>query len=194
MRCHGPCRSGSAGMSCPGKKDGVMNHLAKKVFSRTCRILLPFLVVQLLAAATLDTGQGEPPLEPRDGEDTTLDEVIKAQAGNETAFTTLYYSYHRRIYYYLLRMVGNPEDASDLTAETFAKAWRGIPGILDGRRFSSWLYSIATHVGLDHLRRRKRDQALWGSTDEDLSDEHTARFESRIEEQELVRLALAQLA
>lgn len=168
-----------------------MNHLAKKVFSRTCHIVLPLLVVLLLAVTALDTGQGEPPPE---GEETILDAVRKAQAGDETSFTTLYHCYHRRIYYYLLRMVGNPEDASDLAAETFAKAWQRIPGILDGRRFSGWLYSIATRTALDHLRRRKRDQTFWGIADEDSIDEYTGRFESRIEEQELVQLALAQVA
>lgn len=171
-----------------------MNHLAKKVLSRACRIVLPLLVVLLLAVAALGTGQGEPPPEPPEGGETILDAVKKAQAGDETSFATLYHSYHRRIYYYLLRMVGNPEDASDLAAETFAKAWGAISGILDGRRFSSWLYSIATHTALDLLRRRKRDQAFWGSVDEESSDERIARFESRIEEQELVRLALAQVA
>jgi RNA polymerase sigma-70 factor, ECF subfamily len=90
--------------------------------------------------------------------------------------------------------VGNPEDASDLATETFVKAWRGVPGILDGRRFSSWLYSIATHTALDYLRRRKRDQTSISDQDKKLSDEYTFGFESRIEEQELVRLALEHVA
>jgi RNA polymerase sigma-70 factor (ECF subfamily) len=175
------------------QKNGVMNHLTKKVLERTCHIVLPLLVV-LLLLATLDTKQDEPPPELPTGEEMILEAVKKAQAGDEMAFTTLYRSYHMRIYYYLLRMVGNPEDASDLAAETFAKAWHGISGILDGRRFNGWLYSIATRTALDHLRRRKRDQAFWGSSEEDTSDEHTVGFESMLEEQELVQLALKKLA
>src|SRR6266446_3332618 len=181
-------------MSYPGKRMKSMNHLAMKVLSRTCHIVLPPFVVLLLAATALDTGQDEPSPEPPKGEDTILDAVKRAQVGDEASFTTLYQSYHRRIYYYLLRLVGNPEDASDLASETFAKAWRAIPGILDGRRFRSWLYSIATRTALDHLRLRKRGQALWGSPDEDSPDEHVTGFEDRIEEQELIRLALAQVA
>jgi RNA polymerase sigma-70 factor, ECF subfamily len=173
-----------------------MNHLAKKAFLRsTYRIALPLLAA-LLAAAALDNEQGGPPPLPElpEKDAAILDAVRRAQAGDETSFTILYHSYHRRIYYYLLRMVGNPEDASDLAAETFVKAWRGIPGILDGRRFSAWLYSIATRAALDYLRRQKRGQALWGDPDEEPGDEHTFSFESRIEEQELVRLALEQVA
>ncbi len=171
-----------------------MNHLTKEVLSRACHLVLPILVVSLLAMTSLDTGQGEPPPEPSEGEETILDVVKKAQAGDKTAFTILYESYHLRIYYYLLRMVGNSEDASDLASEAFAKAWRAIPGILNGRRFSSWLYRIATRTALDHLRRRKRDQARWGNPDENLSDEYSTSFEDEIEEQELIQLALAQVA
>jgi RNA polymerase sigma-70 factor, ECF subfamily len=171
-----------------------MNHHAKKVLSRTCHIGLLILVALLLAAAILNNGRGKPPTEPSEGEETILDAVKKSQEGDETAFTTLYQSYYMRIYYYLLRTVGSPEDASDLVDETFAKAWRGLPGMLDGRRFNSWLYSIATRTALDHLRRRKKGPAFWSSTDEDLIEEHTTSFEARIEEQELIWLALAQVA
>jgi RNA polymerase sigma-70 factor (ECF subfamily) len=178
-------------MSYPGQKGNVMNHRAKKVLARTNYIVLPLLVVLLLATGMLRTGQGGPPPE----EEETIPEAVKrAQAGDETSFATLYQWYYRRIYYYLLRMVGNREDAFDLAAVTFAKAWQHIAGILDGRRFSGWLYSIATRTALDHLRLRKREQVFWGSTDEDSSDEHAFRFEIGIEEYELVQLALAQVA
>jgi RNA polymerase sigma-70 factor (ECF subfamily) len=170
-----------------------MNHLAKKVLERTCQIVLFFLVV-LLLVATPNTRQDEPPPELSKGEEMILEAVKKAQAGDETAFTTLYHAYYMRIYYYLLRMVGNPEDASDLAAETFTKAWQAIPGILDGRRFTGWLYSVATRTALDHLRRRKRDQTFWSSPEEDASDEHTFNFEGRLEQQELVLLALKKLS
>jgi RNA polymerase sigma-70 factor (ECF subfamily) len=169
-----------------------MNHLAKKVLERTCLIVLSLLVV-LLLVATLNTRQDEPPPELPKKEEMILEAVKKAQAGDESAFTTLYHAYYMRIYYYLLHMVGNPDDASDLAAETFAKAWQAIPGILDGRRFTSWLYSIATRKALDYLRRRKRDQAFWSSPVEDASDEHMLSFEGRLEQQELVKLALKKL-
>jgi RNA polymerase sigma-70 factor, ECF subfamily len=171
-----------------------MHHHTKKVFPRTSNIVLSLLIVLLLVAGILDMGQAELPPEPPEGDETILDAVKKAQAGDESSFATLYQWYYTRIHHYLLRMVGNPEDASDLAAETFAKAWQRISGILDGRRFRSWLYSIATRTALDHLRRRKRDQALWGNLDEDPSDEQTPSFESGIEERELIRLALAKVA
>ena len=171
-----------------------MNHLAQKVLSGTNHIVPPLLLVLLLATGTLHNGQDEPPPMSPNGDETSLDVVRKAQAGDESSFTTLYHWYYTRIYYYLLRMVGNHEDASDLAAETFTKAWRALPGILDGRRFSSWLYSIATHMAIDFLRRQKKDQALWDSLDENPNHEHTVRFEDWVEEEELVRLALMQVA
>lgn len=123
-----------------------------------------------------------------------LDNVRKAQEGDESSFNSLYHWYYAQIYRHLFRLVGNPEDASDLVQETFARAWRGLPGIYDGRRFRGWLYKIATNAALDHLRQKKRRQALWGDTSEEAIEEPAARFEGRVEKRDLVRLALEQIA
>jgi RNA polymerase sigma-70 factor (ECF subfamily) len=134
-----------------------------------------------------------PPPLPND-EDTLLDVVRKAQERDESSFTQLYLWYYTDIYKHLLRLVGNHEDAADLAAVSFTRAWRRLPGIHDGRHFRGWLYKIATNAAIDHLRNKKKKFLLWGSADEDPTDEYAVRFEERIELKELTWQALKQVA
>jgi RNA polymerase sigma-70 factor, ECF subfamily len=64
----------------------------------------------------------------------------------------------RRIYLQVFRMVGNPEDAQDLTQEVFIKALQRNEQIQDPHKAGHWLSRIATHTAIDHLRRKKRIQ------------------------------------
>jgi RNA polymerase sigma-70 factor (ECF subfamily) len=51
-------------------------------------------------------------------------------------------------------MVGNPEQAQDLTQDTFVKAYRALPNVKE-LILPAWLYRIATNTALDALRHRK---------------------------------------
>ena len=82
--------------------------------------------------------------------------VMRAKAGDQAAFAALYERYERRIYGFLYRMLGDADDAADLTQETFLRAYRALdkPGMdLD---VSAWLHRIAANACLDVLRRRRR--------------------------------------
>jgi hypothetical protein len=52
--------------------------------------------------------------------------VARARTGDDAAFAALYARYERRIYAFVYRMMGNPDDAFDLTQETFLKAYRSL--------------------------------------------------------------------
>jgi RNA polymerase sigma-70 factor (ECF subfamily) len=92
-------------------------------------------------------------------------------------------------------MVGNDEEGCDLAQETFLKAWRALPQLQDVSRFDTWLYAIATHLAIDHLRRRKFRWPLWESHDGDMPEHMTtAGPEASVEQAEQVKLALAQVA
>ena len=65
-------------------------------------------------------------------------------------------------------MVGDPEDAADMTQETFIKAYRSLSSFRGDSKFSSWLYRIASNVCLDFLRSRSRHpQVSLSTVDED---------------------------
>jgi len=70
-------------------------------------------------------------------------------------FEELFEEYHDAIYNYILRTMGNPEDAADLTQETFLRAYQALPRMGADLRVAPWLYRIATNACLDELRRRK---------------------------------------
>jgi RNA polymerase sigma-70 factor (ECF subfamily) len=74
----------------------------------------------------------------------------------EGLFVGLVRDYHRRIYNYLLRLVGEEVLAEDLTQDTFLRAFRGLPKLPPGANYRAWLFRIATNAATDELRRRKR--------------------------------------
>ena len=88
--------------------------------------------------------------------------------GNVNDFEKLVTAYEKNVYNIALRMVGDPEDAADMTQETFIKAYRALSGFRGDSKFSSWLYRIASNVCLDFLRSRSRHpQVSLSTVDED---------------------------
>lgn len=168
---------------------------AKISLLSSIRIVVMFITFLMLAIHALDSEQSEPASSSPSSEEMTNGEVVrKAQAGDEASFNTLYHSYSTQIYRHLLRMVGNHEDASDLVTETFLKAWRGLSSLDNVLRFRSWLFSIATHTALDFLRQRRVSENSLDCLSEDPIDGNAAKFVGRLEERELVRLALQQVS
>jgi RNA polymerase sigma-70 factor (ECF subfamily) len=55
---------------------------------------------------------------------------------------------------FLYRMVGDTHSASDLSQETFFRAWQRFPQIRSYHRPEAWLFRVATNLALQHLRQR----------------------------------------
>lgn len=82
--------------------------------------------------------------------------VAQQVASRESvSFDEIFETYQERIYNCILRLVGNPEEAHDLTQETFLRAYAGLPKIDGELKVGPWLYRIATNLCMDQLRRRK---------------------------------------
>jgi len=87
--------------------------------------------------------------------------VARARAGDVAAFEALVRRYERWVFTLALRMVGDRGEAEDMAQEVFLKAYRGLPRFKGTSRFSTWLYAIASHHCLNHLRARwRRPEAL----------------------------------
>jgi RNA polymerase sigma-70 factor (ECF subfamily) len=84
------------------------------------------------------------------------DLVERARAGDRAAMETLLSPWRKPLYGYIYRMVTRREDAEDLVQETLVRAIEQIPQFRGESRFKGWLFGIATHVALDHLRKKKR--------------------------------------
>ena len=95
--------------------------------------------------------------------------VAKIQNGDSSAFEKLVLDNQTRVYNLALRMVGNEEDAFDMSQEAFIKAYNSIALFRGESRFSVWLYRLTTNVCLDFLRSsgRKAHGSLTYISDED---------------------------
>jgi len=72
------------------------------------------------------------------------------------ALSLLYEQFRRSIYSYSYRLLGNREDAADVTQEVFLRACLAWKSLRDHERLGVWLHHVATNVCLDLLRRRRR--------------------------------------
>jgi RNA polymerase sigma-70 factor (ECF subfamily) len=80
-------------------------------------------------------------------------------AGDKDAFDALISRHYRGIHNMIYRMVGNAEDAADLTQETFLRAYTRLETFQIGRSFTAWVRRIAANISIDHLRGRGEPSA-----------------------------------
>ncbi len=71
-------------------------------------------------------------------------------------FNPLYRKYERRVYRQCYRMLGNQEDAEDMTQEVFLQLFRKAHTFRGESNFSTWLYRLTVNMVLMQLRRRRR--------------------------------------
>jgi len=76
--------------------------------------------------------------------------------GKTLAVTQLYDEFRPRIYSHSYRLLGNWQDAEDITQEVFVSAYLSWDSLYAREKLSAWLYRIATNLCIDLLRRRKR--------------------------------------
>jgi RNA polymerase sigma factor (sigma-70 family) len=84
-----------------------------------------------------------------------LELVAKAKAGDQSAFDKLMKRYHDSIFYMVLKMVHNRNDAEDLTMEAMGKAFNNIGAYSADFAFSTWLFKIATNNSIDFIRKKR---------------------------------------
>lgn len=88
----------------------------------------------------------------RDAESTLIRQTLE---GDQMAYTTLVRRYERMVFSLALQMLGNREDALEVTQDAFLKAYRFLSGYRGESRFSTWLYRIARTSAINYLRRSK---------------------------------------
>ncbi len=88
--------------------------------------------------------------------DQDRDLVERARAGDTGAFEALVRRYQGWVFTLALRMLDDRAEAEDMAQEIFLKAYRGLRGFKGASRFSTWLYSIASHHCLNQLEARRR--------------------------------------
>lgn len=132
--------------------------------------------------------------------DLTDDKLVGLVLEDQEQYLHLMRRYEARLLRYLKGLTGlGQDDLEDILQEAFISAYRNLNGFDQGRKFSSWIYRITRNAAISELRRRQArhrhlvpdlvEEALERiASDEDISQEHDRRLESK-----LVRAALQQL-
>jgi RNA polymerase sigma-70 factor (ECF subfamily) len=118
-------------------------------------------------SSTLTAAQDIPRLSERD-----LDWVVvqRVQAGHVGAFNQLVQKYRQQIFSLIYNMTSNREDASDLTQETFIKAFQAIARFKGKSSFFTWIYRIAMNTTMSFLKKRSRRRYIsYETINEELS-------------------------
>ena len=134
--------------------------------------------------------------------------VRQAQTGDFAAFEELVSRHEQRVYTLARRIVGQEQDAEDVTQQAFLSALEHLAGFRNEASFATWLSRIATHAALKIIRKRQglptvsleaatEEQETYGSIPhpEYIADwrEGPAELVTRSETQQLIDTALAQL-
>jgi len=86
----------------------------------------------------------------------TNDLIAAHLAGDERAFTRLVARYQPRLVNFVARMIQDRDRAEDLVQEAFLRVYRHLDRFDQRRKFSTWVYTIASNLARNELRNRKR--------------------------------------
>ena len=81
---------------------------------------------------------------------------LAVETGDQKAYAELMKHYRDSLYFMMLKMTNNPQDADDLTIEAFGKAFKYLKQYTPDYAFSTWLFKIASNNCIDFIRRKKK--------------------------------------
>jgi RNA polymerase sigma factor (sigma-70 family) len=82
---------------------------------------------------------------------------LAIEKGDQKAYAELMGFYKDAIYFMMLKMTNNPDDAEDMTIEAFGKAFKKLNQYTPDYAFSTWLFKIASNNCIDFIRKKKID-------------------------------------
>lgn len=122
--------------------------------------------------------------------------VLKALEGEQKAYAELMDRYRDSIYFMLLKMINNKDDADDLTIEAFGKAFNRLHQYTPNYAFSTWLFKIASNNCIDFIRKKRlKLTSIDNPYDNDDGDNYSIDLKSkdRNPEQEAIRTQKIQM-
>lgn len=85
--------------------------------------------------------------------------MLRVQAGDDSAFDYLVEKFRRPIISFMFRMAHNQAVAEELAQEVFLRVYRSRQTYAAEAKFSTWLYRIATNLGVNHARDSRNEKA-----------------------------------
>jgi RNA polymerase sigma-70 factor (ECF subfamily) len=87
---------------------------------------------------------------------TELDIIKQCKTGNKEAFRWVVQQHQRLVFSLALKMLADEEEAKDVVQDTFIRVWQNIGDYNPQKPFTTWLYTIASRLCLDHLKQMRR--------------------------------------
>ena len=113
------------------------------------------------------TGTGDGTGAPIDNRAPIADWVKRAKKGDLGSYQELYDVFARRVLNFIYRMVNSPEEAEDLTQETFVAVFRKLNTLKEDDKFEAWLFRIARNFVYQKYRAREPNLVSVEELDED---------------------------
>jgi RNA polymerase sigma-70 factor, ECF subfamily len=145
---HGGNASDFAPPAQPVEEDGVMEDMGTLALNPDH----PMLLENLRAAEQHHK---------HDGDFGQMDDaaiMLELRAGNMAGFDFLIQKYRKPIIHFMYRMVRNQAVAEELAQEVFLRVYRSRETYRAEARFSTWLYRIATNLGVNHARDNRHER------------------------------------
>src|SRR6478736_3140124 len=86
--------------------------------------------------------------------------IKKVKKGDQDAFADIVEYHKDKLFHLCYRMLGNREEAQDAAQEAFIRAYVNIHSYDTSKKFSTWLFRIATNLCIDRIRKKKPDYYL----------------------------------
>jgi RNA polymerase sigma-70 factor (ECF subfamily) len=88
------------------------------------------------------------------------DIISRCQQGDKDAFRWVVQTHQRMVFSLALKMLCDEEEAKDMVQETFIRVWQSIRSFDSQKTFSTWVYTIASRLCIDQLKRARKVVAL----------------------------------
>jgi RNA polymerase sigma-70 factor, ECF subfamily len=128
----------------PGEEDGVMEDMATLAINPTLLATLEATEAHRMSSSFAQM------------DDSAI--MLELRAGNMAGFDFLIQKYRKPIIHFMYRMVHNQAVAEELAQEVFLRVYRSRETYRAEARFSTWLYRIATNLGVNYARDNKQER------------------------------------
>lgn len=113
--------------------------------------------------------------------------IESSKRNDHQSFRTIVEGHQPMVYGLAFRLLCNEDDAKDLVQETFIRVWMNLKSFDTSRKFTTWVYTIATNLCMDKLRATKRKVQVDENLHELMASED---LEQRLIDRDLGRIIL----
>lgn len=111
--------------------------------------------------------------------------VLALEKGDQKAYAELLQRYRESVFFMMLKMCNNKDDAEDLTIEAFGRAFKKLDQYSPEFAFSTWLFKIASNNAIDFIRKKKQkysislDNTRAGNSENSEFSDHSANIKAQ---------------